>query len=96
MLPNLQASRDDVLDALDELDADRQSSRPSGGRKGEESKDGGGDSGTGGVDLVAFIRLMRHRPRQALGSFCERRDQSGNLLLILGILRSNSRTRNIK
>eukprot|EP00903_Cladosiphon_okamuranus_P007182 g6974.t1 len=60
-----QASRDDVLDALDELDADRQQSgRPAEEPRGEESKDGrGGRSGPGGVDLVAFIRLMRQRPR---------------------------------
>lgn len=64
-----QASRDDVLDALDELDADRQQpGRPTENRRGEESKDGGGGrSGTGGVDLVAFIRLMRQRPRQNPG-----------------------------
>lgn len=69
-----QASRDDVLDALDELDADRQQSgRPVEDFRGEESKDSdGGRGGTGGVDLVAFIRLMRHRPRQDRGSFFSR------------------------
>lgn len=67
----LQASRDDVLDALDELDADRQQSgRPVEDPRGEESKDGGGGrSGIGGVDLVAFIRLMRQRPCHEPGSW---------------------------
>lgn len=61
-----QATRDDVLDALDTLDADRNSSRPK-GRREEETKDGGRDGGTGGVDLVAFIRLMRQRPANTAG-----------------------------
>lgn len=68
MCPSHQASRDDVLDALDELDADRRrSGRPTHDRREEESKDGGATSGTGGVDLVAFIRLVRQRPRLSPG-----------------------------
>lgn len=61
-----QATRDDVLDALDALDAD---SRPRGGQlySQEEEKAGSTRSGSngpsnGGVDLVSFIRLMRQKP----------------------------------
>lgn len=63
-----QATRDDVLDALDVLDADRRSSRPPNRGREEESKGNGEAGSTSGVDLVAFIRLMRQRPTQAQGS----------------------------
>lgn len=68
-----QASRDDVLDALDELDAEKLSGRPAEDRRQESKDAGGGRSGTGGVDLVAFIRLMRQRPRHDPGLMCPRR-----------------------
>lgn len=64
-----QATRDDVLDALDMLEADRQ---PYPGRRNqdEEQKEADGeknDGSEGGVDLVSFIRLMRQRPMTATG-----------------------------
>lgn len=81
LFPGLsQASRDDVLDVLDELDAERQPNRPAKEGREEEAKDGGRDSGgsgvASGVDLVAFIRLMRQRPRHTPGLCQARGDQT--------------------
>lgn len=56
-----QATRDDVMDALDAVDADARL-----GKLGhqEEEKTTERD----GVDLVSFIRLMRQRPTHAAGN----------------------------
>lgn len=65
-----QATRDDVLDALDVLDSD---SRLRGQFQAEEEEKAEGrqndSSTTGGVDLVSFIRLMRHRPTSVTGEY---------------------------
>lgn len=63
-----QATRDDVLDALDVLDADNQPHRES--DREEKRGDGPNDSSgsASGVDLVSFIRLMRQKQAQRTGT----------------------------
>lgn len=63
----VQATRDDVFEALDALDAETRSERSAlrarqqGESKGEGDKEDRAGKNNARVDLVAFIRLMRQR-----------------------------------